>query len=82
MMLKILTVFLKTSDIIVNPLCDISPSLMLQNTSQLQITIALRIAHHASSMQKRQDAYCIMFLLTFTSGTMYDSFVIVRVLCL
>jgi hypothetical protein len=28
MMLKILTVFLKTSDIIVDPLCDISPSLM------------------------------------------------------
>jgi hypothetical protein len=55
---------------------------MLQNTSQLQITIALRIAHHASSMQKRQDAYRIMFLLTFTSGTMYDSFVIVHVLCL
>jgi hypothetical protein len=28
MMLKILTVFLKTSDIIVDSLCDISPSLM------------------------------------------------------
>jgi hypothetical protein len=29
MMLKILTVFQKTSDIIVDPLCDISPSLMI-----------------------------------------------------
>jgi hypothetical protein len=39
MMLKILTVFLKTSNIIVNPLCDISPSLMVAPTySTLQVS--------------------------------------------
>ena len=49
---------------------------------QLQIAIALCIAHNTSSSQKTQDAYCIMFLLAFTSGTMYDSFILVRDPCL
>jgi hypothetical protein len=40
MMLKILTVFLKTSDIIVDPLCDISLSLMDYGSNDIGATLA------------------------------------------
>jgi hypothetical protein len=65
-MLKILTVFLKTSNIIVDPLCDMSPSLMSLSCSSMEIqqtSFKMKILLRYSSYQNYLLRYmCINFL--------------------